>query len=190
MFINESEIDSGVNAVSVVSDPAIESNFIALNNHKLIELAEVSKERKELIGAALIPDKPILRVDNEGKEYYIYFSKDTIRQARELFAKRKYSDKATLEHKQQIEGMTVVESWIKEDEKYDKSNFYGLNVPVGTWLISMKADNEEIYQKAKKGEVKGFSIEGIFAEQKKQKPVDATLQMLKQIQNELGYGKK
>jgi hypothetical protein len=188
MFIDENDTRLGVEAVSVVENPAIESNFVALKNQQFIELAEVNKEKKELLGAALIPEKPILRIDDDGGEYYIYFSKETIRKARELFAKRKYNDQATLEHAKPIEGMTVVESWIVEDKQKDKSALYGLDVPVGTWVISMKADNDEVYQLAKDGKVKGFSIEGFFSD-KNEKPkteVEATLEMLREIEREIG----
>ena len=165
MFIDEENTKLGIEAVSVVENPAIESNFITLKQDKYIELATIDKEKRLLIGAALIPEKPILRVD-EDREYYIYFSKETIRLASELFAKNKFHDKATLEHAKPIEGMTVVESWIVEDKVKDKSAIYGLDVPVGTWVISMKAENDEVYLKAKNGEVKGFSIEGFFTNDK------------------------
>jgi len=183
MFIDETDETFGVEAVSVVENPAIESNFVALKQQNFVELAEVNAEKRELLGAALIPEKPILRVDDDGNEYYIFFSKETIRKARELFAKRKYNDKATLEHAKPIKGMTVVESWIVEDKQKDKSAIYGLDVPVGTWVISMKADNDEVYQLAKDGKVKGFSIEGFFSD-KEDKPM-TELEMLKQIYKEL-----
>lgn len=164
LILDETQMKFGVEAVSVVENPAIESNFIALSKTQ-IEFAEVNKEKRILLGAALIPDKPILRLDKKTKEeYHVYFSKDTIRQVMELFAKNKFQDKATFEHQRPIEGMTIVESWIVEDEEKDKSAFYGLNVPKGTWMISMKADNEEIYNLAKEGKVKGFSIEGFFSD--------------------------
>jgi hypothetical protein len=63
-----------------------------------------------------------------------------------------------------LEGMSVIESWIIEDEKKDKSNLYGFNLPKGTWMISMKVNNDEIWNKVKAGEVKGFSIEGYFVD--------------------------
>ena len=187
LFIDESQLDLGVEAVSIVENPAIESNFVALKNQKFVELAEIDAEKRLLIGAALIPDKPILRIDDKGKEYYIYFSKETIRQASELFAKRKYSDKATLEHAKPVKGMTVVESWIVEDKDKDKSNYYGLNVPVGSWCISMKAENDEVYNLAKEGKVKGFSIEGFFADKRStpKKETDLAIELLREIEKEI-----
>jgi hypothetical protein len=155
---------SGIEAISVVESPAIEENFIALNKHEIL-LKEVDSEKRILMGAALVPNKQIYRRnDKTDEEYYIYFSEDTVRKASELFFKKSNHQNATLEHSENVEGTTIVESWIVENSKQDKSAIYGMDMPVGTWMVSMKIDNDEIYEKAKKGEVKGFSIEGYFAD--------------------------
>jgi hypothetical protein len=183
MFVDENNIKLGVNAVSVVEDPAIESNFITLKEDNKIELAEVSKERRILLGAALIPNKPILRIE-DGKEYYIFFSKETIAKVALMFAKNKYSDQVTEEHEKPVKGMTIFESWLTEDKEKDKSAFYGLDVPVGTWCISMKADNDDIYNLAKQGKIKGFSIEGYFSdkvEKKELRKEDEEIKILRKI---------
>jgi hypothetical protein len=153
----------GIDAVSVVDMPAIESNFIALAKDYEMKLAEVDPEKKILMGAALIPNKQIYRKVNKD-EFYVYFSKDTVRKASELFLKNGNQGNATLQHKSKIDGMTVVESWIVEDTEMDKSKKYGFEVPAGTWMISMKVDNDDVWEKVKAGEVKGFSIEGYFAD--------------------------
>ena len=163
LIIDEKDENSGIEAVSLVETPAIEENFIALNKQEVL-LAEVDKEKRILMGAALVPNKQIYRKnDKTGDEYYIYFSKETVRKASELFFKRSNHKNATYEHKQPIKGTTIVESWIVEGEQ-DKSRHYGLNVPVGSWMVSMKIDDDELYKKAKSGKVKGFSIEGYFAD--------------------------
>ena len=161
LLIDETKIETGINAVSVVESPAIEENFVALNKHE-VELKEVDNEKRILMGAALIPNKQIYRRVKD-KEFYIFFSEDTVRKASELFLMRSNQNNATLEHeKKMLDGMSVVESWIIEDEKTDKSRLYNFNLPKGTWMISMKVNNEEIWNKVKAGEVKGFSIEGYF----------------------------
>jgi len=155
--------ENGVDAISVVESPAIESNFVALSSE--VKLAEVDKEKKILMGAVLIPNKPIYRRGEDGNDdYYIYFSKDTIRKASEVFFKKGNQSESTLEHNSKLEGMTIVESWIVEDKDKDKSALYGLDAPVGTWVASVKVDNDEVYQLAKQGKIKGFSIEGFFAD--------------------------
>ena len=163
LLIDETKDEYGINAVSVVRDPAIEENFVALNKHE-VELKEVDTEKRILMGAALIPNKQIYR-RNKDKEYYIFFSEDTVRKASELFLMRSNQNNATYEHERKmLEGMSVVESWIIEDEKTDKSKLYGFSLPKGTWMISMKVNNDEIWKSVKDGEVKGFSIEGHFAD--------------------------
>ena len=169
----ESEEFSGIEAISVVSAPAIEEDFIALKNEDKIRLAEVSKEKRLLMGAALIPDKPIYRKSGD-HEFYIYFSKDTVAKASQMFLKSGNQGQATMEHaSEKLDGMTVVESWIVESDLYDKSKKYGLDMPIGTWMVSMKVDNDEIWNNyVKKNKIKGFSIEGYFADKLSNRPKD------------------
>lgn len=161
LIIDEEAFITGIQAISVVEQPAIEEDFIALKEEKKVELKSIDDEKRILMGAALIPNKPIYRRDGE-EEYYIYFSKDTVRKASELFFMSGNQSKATLEHQVDIEGLTAVESWIIEGEQ-DKSRLYGMDLPVGTWMVSMKVNNDEIWNDwVKTGKVKGFSIEGYF----------------------------
>ena len=163
LIIDDSEDLQGVEAISIVSQPAIESNFVALKSEE-IKLAEVDKEKRILMGAVLIPEKPIYRRNGED-EYYIYFSKDTVNKASQLFFKNGNQSNWTLEHNNEIKGLTVVESWIVEDTQKDKSALYNLSVPVGTWMASVKVDDENIWNEfVKTGKVKGFSLEGYFAD--------------------------
>ena len=163
LIIDDKDEMSGVEAISVVESPAIESDFVALKSEE-VKLAEVSKEKRILMGAVLIPEKPIYRRNGED-EYYIYFSKDTVVKASQLFLKKGNQGNSTLEHQKAIEGLTVVESWIVEDLQKDKSALYNLSVPVGTWMASVKVDNDEIWNDfVKTGKVKGFSLEGYFAD--------------------------
>lgn len=163
LIIDETDEQSGIDAVSVVHSPAIEENFIALNKHE-IELKEVDTEKRILMGAALVPNKQIYRRNDKNEEYYIYFSSDTIRKASELFLMRSNQNNATYEHEKKLTGLSVVESWIIEDEQKDKSKLYGFDLPKGTWMISMKVNNDEVWNDVKEGKVKGFSIEGYFAD--------------------------
>jgi hypothetical protein len=168
LIIDEKDFKSGISAMSVVESPAIEENFIALAKHE-IELKEVDAEKRILMGAALIPNKKIYRRNKE-EEFYIYFSDKTVRQAMELFFINGNQSSATFEHKNAIKGMTVVESWLIEDDKMDKSKLYGFNLPKGTWMISMKVDNDDVWQQVKDEKIKGFSIEGYFADKMPDSP--------------------
>lgn len=172
LFIDEEDEVSGIEAVSVVENPAIEADFVALKNQEY-KLAEVDAEKRILLGPALIPNKPIYRRSGEN-EYYIYFSRETVRKASQLFFKRGNQNNSTLEHNLPLTGLTVVESWIVEGEQ-DKSRLYDMEVPVGTWMISMKVDNDEIWKDfVKEGKVKGFSIEAYFTD-KLERPQDKSI---------------
>jgi len=163
LILDEDQEESGIEAISIVESPAIESDFVALKNEE-IKLAEISKEKRILLGALLIPNKPIYRNGSEG-DYYIFFSKDTISKASQMYLRNGYQNNSTLEHSKDLKGLTLVESWIVEDEVQDKSRKYGLNVPVGTWMGAVKVNNEEVWNEyVRTNKVKGFSIEGYFAD--------------------------
>ena len=164
LLIDEDNEWGGINAISIVENPAIQEDFIALSKDESIKLAEVDTERKILMGAALIPDKKIIRMNDNGK-YYIYFSKETVEKASQLFLSRGKQNNSTVEHEVEIGGLSVVESWIIEDDVHDKSRKYGLNMPVGTWMVSVKVNNNQIWEEyVKTQKVKGVSIEGYFAD--------------------------
>ena len=176
----------GIEAISIVENPAIEENFLALKSEE-IKLAEVNKEKRILMGALLIPNKPIYRRNGED-EYYIYFSRDTVAKASQLYLKNGNQNNSTLEHKHDINGLTLVESWIVEDEKYDKSRKYGLDVPIGTWMGAVKVNNDEIWNEyVKTGKVKGFSIEGYFADKLQQSKQNKLDQLSKIEEEEAQY---
>jgi hypothetical protein len=167
LIIDELE-DNFVEAISIVESPAIEEDFVALKSQEF-KFAEQDTERKILIGAILIPNKPIYR-KNDDEEYYIYFSRDTVRKASQLYLQQGNQSQSTLEHQEQLEGLTLVESWLVEDKNNDKSNMFGMDLPLGTWVGSVKVDNEDIWNDfVKTGKVKGFSIEGYFADKSENK---------------------
>ncbi len=164
LIIDENDEFNGVEAISIVENPAIEEDFIALKDQKEIKLAEVNSEKKILMGPLLIPNKPIYRRSGE-EEYYIYFSRDTVLKASQKYLKSGNQKNSTLEHQMNIQGLTLVESWIKEDKVHDKSVKYGMDVPLGTWMGTVKVDNDEVWDNyVSTGLVKGFSIEGYFAD--------------------------
>ena len=163
LILDENQEESGIEAISIVENPAIEEDFVALKSNE-VKLAEIDKEKKILMGALLIPNKPIYRKNGED-EYYIYFSKDTVLKASQMYLTKGNQNNSTLEHQHSLSGLSLVESWLVEDEVHDKSRKYGMNVPVGTWMGAVKVNNEEVWNDyVKTGKVKGFSIEGYFAD--------------------------
>ena len=164
LILDEDQEISGIEAISIVENPAIEEDFVALKNQQEIKLAEVDKEKRILLGALLIPNKPIYRRNGED-EYYIYFSKDTVLKASQLYLQKGNQNNSTLEHQHSIQGLSLVESWIIEDEVHDKSRKYNMELPIGTWMGAVKVNNQDIWNEyVKTGKVKGFSIEGYFAD--------------------------
>ena len=162
LVLDEDKLLHGIDAISIVEHPAIEEDFITMSKDHKFEFKEVDQEKKILMGAAMIPEKPIYRVEGD-QEYYVFFTKETIRRASELYLMNGKQGNATLEHQEKISGLSLVESWIIEDSEKDKSRAYGLEYPVGTWMVSMKVNNEDIWNEyVKSGKVKGFSIEGWF----------------------------
>ena len=164
LILDETQDYAGIEAISIVENPAIEEDFVALKSDE-VKLAEVNKEKKILMGPLLIPNKPIYRNNEEKGDYYIYFSRDTVQKASQLYLQKGNQNNSTLEHQHELNGLTLVESWIVEDKKHDKSAKYGMNVPLGTWMGAVKVNNDDVWNEyVKTGKVKGFSIEGYFAD--------------------------
>jgi len=176
-----------IDAISLVTSPAIEQDFVYFNKEKNnLTFAKVDEEKRELISPALIPNKQIFRYDpNTDSEYYVYFSKETVKKASHLYLKHNNHHKATEQHTDRVSGVLTVESWIKEGEQ-DKSNLYGFDLPIGTWFVKMKIENDEVWNKIKSGELKGLSIEGYFTNkfeqmQKKEPTTEEVRTALKEL---------
>lgn len=124
-----------------------------------------NEDKKIVIGPAMVPDLKIVRADKNGDPYYVFFSEQTIRMIAEKYIRNKYIDNNDVNHDgKAVKDIYVTESWIIEDEQFDKSKKYGFNLPVGTWMVSMKVNNDEVWEKVKQGELQGFSVSGFFEE--------------------------
>jgi len=178
LLIDENSEELAIDAISLVSAPAIEQDFVYFGKEKNnLTFAKVDEEKRMLISPALIPNKQIFRHDsNTSTDYYVYFSKSTIERASQLYLEHNNHHKATYQHQDRVSGILTVESWIIEDTKLDKSTLYGFSLPVGTWMVKLKINNDEIWSKIKDGELKGLSIEGYFtnkfAEMQKVEPTN------------------
>ena len=183
LFIDEAREEDGIEAISLVEFPAIEENFVALSKHK--EFKTVDTEKRVIVGLALVPDKPIYRRSGD-KEYNIIFSKETVRKASELYLKRLKLNNATLEHDEQMtSGVSVIESWIVEDPSKDKTALYGLNAVKGAWAVTMKIDNDEVWEDVKSGKYLGLSIEGMFSDRAEDVEEVEANEVLEQIKDML-----
>ena len=191
--INEDELEEGseqgIYAISLVENPAIEEDFIYLSregSEEKVLLQATNDEQQTLIGAVLVPNKKILRRDPQtGEEYHIYFEADTIAKAQELYFKNKNNDKFTVDHKRPVDDIYVFESWIISDPNLDKSRAYGLDLPVGSWVVMAKVENEKIWAEVKNGAYKGFSIEGLLKHNLKLAKVESQSEALLGLIDEL-----
>lgn len=149
-------------AMSVVNRPAVESDFQFFSEQKLEKFVGVEGERRMIYGCALRPDFPIYR--NDGKEeYYLEFTKEAVDKISKNYFKMGFQSSWTEGHKEEVEGLTITESWIKESMTMDKSIALGLdaNLPLGSWFIGCYCENDEIWNAVKDGTYHGFSIEAI-----------------------------
>ena len=152
----------GVFAISLVNEPATEETFIAMSKDEVaVKLAKINEEQRILMGLVLQPNQMIYRNDGEN-EYQMFFSADTIKEYSHNFFKSGFQLNSKLEHDTTIEGVTFVESWLVADPKIDKSATFGMEYPVGSWMVSMKVDNDDIWNNyIKTGELQGFSIDAM-----------------------------
>ena len=165
LVIQDENQELAIDAISLVTSPAIEQDFVYFGKEKNnLTFAKVDEEKRMLISPALIPNKQIIRHNpNTNSDYYVYFSPDTVRKASELYLKHNNHHKATYQHQDRVSGVLTTESWIKEGDM-DKSKMYGFDLPNGTWFVKMRIDNDELWEKIKAGELKGLSIEGYFTD--------------------------
>jgi hypothetical protein len=156
--------NKGVYAISLVEDPAIEEYFVQMSKDYEIKLAEIDKDKRLFMTPVLIPNQKILRLDDNGNAFNIVFEAETIRLAQQNFQKQGFQNESTLEHdiNLKLDGVSFVESWIKDDEVHDKSVMKGFNQPIGTWFTIFRVDDDEVMAKIEAGEIKGVSIDGAF----------------------------
>jgi hypothetical protein len=154
--------NDGVFAISLVEDPAMKGFFLALKEQEVIQLKEIDKEQRILMGLVLEPNKPIYRNQN-GEEFNIVFKEDVIKELSHNFFKGGFQKNSKLEHESPIEGVTFVESWLVENPKIDKSANFGFSYPKGSWIATMKVENDDIWNNyIKTGKLKGFSVDAMI----------------------------
>ena len=127
-----------------------------------ITFEAVDGEKQILMGAILFPEKRVLRLNEQtGEEFFLKFDADTIEKCCHAYLMRGYQRNSSENHKDRLEDVSLVETWIVEDPKTDKSALYGKEYPKGTWVGMMKVDTET-YNKAKQGKLTGFSIDAVM----------------------------
>lgn len=149
-----------VNAVAAVDIPAIEKTWLAFKDQEPLKFS-TNEEERIVVGAAMIPDLKIFRRDeNTGEEFNIVFSKETIKSIAQQFYEKGYQANFNLMHKTPMDGVTFFLSFIKDTPR----GLVGMagDYPEGTWFLGAKVTNDEVWAKVKSGEIKGWSVEGMF----------------------------
>ena len=158
--------ETGISLISLVEDPAIMVKGMAFNNNSMMSFKQVDDDKQIIIGPALIPDMKIYREDDKFGQYYVTFSKETIAKMVEKFNKYGSNRKINIDHSNMMVDAFIIEDWLTEDLVYDKSRKYGIEVPVGTYMIMVKIEDKEFWQNEVKDNGKfGFSIEGMLGQQ-------------------------
>ena len=175
-----------VDYVALVDTPAIEKNFLAFNEQK--QHFAIDNERRIISGAAMIPNFPMFRKgDGEMPDHKVYFKKETIYEIAQKFFAKGFNQNFNLMHNPElkIEGVSVFESFITDSERGIMPMKGFEDVPEGSWFMSAKVNNDEVWEKIKAGEVKGFSVEGFFKYKKPKMTEEAAFEKIKAILNEI-----
>lgn len=162
---DEGNLIAILRTVSVVSDPAIELDFKLFNKVDGFQYFKADEELMEITGPALVPGKFILRIDDQTKKYYnMVFSEADVKDSAEVYIAHANHNIANFEHNQEsyTDKIRLLYSWIVEDPKNDRANALGFNmseIPKGTWFVTYKVLDKELWALLKKSDFKGFSIE-------------------------------
>lgn len=163
---DEGNLIGCLKAVSIVTKPAIELNYMLFNGQEVEHKFQItSEELMEITGPAMLPDKYILRKDIKTKKYYnVVFSKQDVKDAAELFLSSANHNQANFEHDQSsfTNKIRLAESWIVVDPKMDKAvslGFSSEDINEGTWFITYKVLDRELWEELKKSDFRGLSVE-------------------------------
>lgn len=178
------DIDSdlqGVKIISLVDFPAIQQDFLKFSDENEIKL-KADEERHVVTGPALIPDLPIYRKDDKGQGFYITFSKEVIEKIALKYFVDCNNNNVNLMHEYGVDGCTYFESYLKDDERgICPVEFKDL--PDGTWFVSCKIENPDVWELVKSGVLKGFSIEGMLSRTPVEESINSLDELIKYLNN-------
>lgn len=146
------------------------------------------EDKRILVGAAMVPNKMIHRYDAQGNLYYVFFSKASIKMMADKFLKDQRTDETSVEHdglKLGKDKVFITESWVSDDPVYDKSHFYGFDLPAGTWFVAMKVNDDNVWKMIKEKSLTGFSVEGLFAEKSVFSKEDKQINQIRKLITEI-----
>jgi len=150
----------GLQYISIVDKPAIKSTFLCFSEDVKEQFSIQDEEKHIISGLVLIPDLPIFRKkDNRG--YYVKFSKNTIEQLVEKFFNEQKTLSINVDHSIPVDNVVIIESYFINHERGISPKEFA-NYPDGSWYISMKVNDDDLWQHIKNGQLNGFSVEGLF----------------------------
>lgn len=158
---------TGIRLVSLVDEPAIEMMGVAFNRHGATKdyQFKAAEDKQMIVGPAMVPNKKILRKNEDGEYYYNIFKPETILKLVQKFNSQGTNRRVNVDHSNRMVDAYIMENWIVEDPYYDKSKMYGFNVPTGTWMVCIKIEDAKFWKSDVKELGKfGFSIEGVMGE--------------------------
>lgn len=159
--INEFDEETGIDFVALVESPAVERDFQAFNTTQRFAIQD--EEKRVVSGVAMIADMPIYRRDAIRGEYYVVFDKESIFKIAKKWARSNKYDSVNEHHETPIqEGVSLFESYLVDRERGVMPPKGYEDVADGSWFVSYLIDNEDVWQRVKSGEFKGFSVEGVF----------------------------
>lgn len=161
--IDENDPRAGIQFVSLVVDPAIEVKGMYFSKEELQSFEfKAIKEQMKIVGPAMIPNKKILRVDDQGKNFYVKFKPEVIAKLRDKFNKENNNKAINVDHTNKMANSYIQENWLVEDPVYDKSKLYGYTLAPGTWFIMVKIEDPKFWEECKEIGRYSFSIEGML----------------------------
>jgi len=154
--------ETGVEKISLVERPAVEIDFLKFSKSQRFKYEITDTDKREVFGVVMLPDVPIYRDTPHFGEHYVVFTRETIKKIAQRFFELYGAKSVNLDHSTDTDDVTIYESYIVEKERGKLPPLAFSDVTDGTWLASMKINNDELWQKIKKGEFNGFSVEGLF----------------------------
>lgn len=185
--------ETGVYCVSLVTNPATEIDFVYFDKDKQIEKFSVADEKEHIVaGVIMVANQPIYRRTPDGYEYYINYSKETLKQMAEKMIFNGVGSSVNIQHKDgsNVEGVNLMQLFIIDKEKGIVPNYFSQEVPDGSLIGIYKVHNDEVWDMIEKGEVLSFSLEGIFdivpdEYKEEQQEFNEIMELINKINNKL-----
>jgi len=159
---SENGEDLGIEQIAFTSTPAIKVMGMAFNS-QVKPMIFKDNVKYRIVAPALIPMEIYRKDDEDGKEYYVKFTKEEIEKIHSKFMKdMSNKDLFNLEHDtNETVPAYVLEAWIVDNPTKDKAySSFGIEVPTGTLMVTAQVTDQEYYNYLVDNDQVGFSIEG------------------------------